>query len=65
VRFAPSYDGKYLGDVAFAANGPIYELQKIDVDTAGAFFPWSWAGVVALSGPKHILFGPDDPTIPT
>ena len=46
-----------------APRGPIYELQKIYVDTASAFFPWSWAGVVALSGPKHILFGTDDPYV--
>jgi predicted TIM-barrel fold metal-dependent hydrolase len=46
-----------------APQGPIYELQKIYVDTASAFFPWSWAGVVALSGPKHILFGTDDPYV--
>jgi 6-methylsalicylate decarboxylase len=46
-----------------APKGPIYELKKIYVDTASAFFPWSWAGVVALSGPKHILFGTDDPYV--
>ncbi len=44
-------------------KGPIYELQKIYVDTASAFFPWSWAGVNALSGPDHILFGTDDPYV--
>ncbi|HEX4192933.1 MAG TPA: amidohydrolase family protein, partial [Stellaceae bacterium] len=48
---------------ARAPQGPIYELQKVYVDTASAFFPWSWAGVAALSGPKHILFGTDDPYV--
>ena len=46
-----------------APKGPIYELQKIYVDTASVYFPWSWAGVWALSGPRHILFGTDDPYV--
>jgi 6-methylsalicylate decarboxylase len=48
---------------ARAPKGPIYELQKVYVDTASVYFPWSWAGVYALSGPKHILFGTDDPYV--
>ena len=48
---------------ARAPKGPIYELKKIYVDTASAFFPWAWAGVAELSGPKHILFGTDDPYV--
>jgi len=44
-------------------KGPIYELQRLYVDTASAFFPSSWAGVMALSGPRHILFGTDDPYV--
>ena len=35
---------------ARAPKGPIYELQKVYVDTASAFFPWSWAGVAACRG---------------
>ncbi|HEY3916290.1 MAG TPA: amidohydrolase family protein [Stellaceae bacterium] len=46
-----------------APKGPIYELKKVYVDTASVYFPWSWAGVNALSGPHHILFGTDDPYI--
>lgn len=48
---------------ARAPKGPIYELKKVYVDTASVYFPWSWAGVNALSGPHHILFGTDDPYI--
>ena len=44
-------------------NGPIAELRKIYVDTASAYFPYSWAGMMQLSGPRHILFGTDDPYI--
>ena len=46
-----------------APKGPIYELQKVYVDTASVYFPWSWAGVWALSGPNHVLFGTDDPYV--
>lgn len=48
---------------ARAPKGPIYELKKVYVDTASVYFPWSWAGVNALSGPHHILFGTDDPYV--
>lgn len=44
-------------------DGPMAELKKLYVDTASAFFPSSWAGMMALSGPRKILFGTDDPYI--
>jgi 6-methylsalicylate decarboxylase len=44
-------------------NGAIYELKKLYVDTASAFFPYSWAGIMQMPGPGHILFGTDDPYV--
>ena len=44
-------------------NGVIYELKKLYVDTASAFFPYSWAGITQLPGPERILFGTDDPYV--
>lgn len=44
-------------------KGPMYELQKLYVDTASAFFPSSFAGMMKLSGSRRILFGTDDPYI--
>jgi predicted TIM-barrel fold metal-dependent hydrolase len=44
-------------------NGVIYELKKLYVDTASAFFPYSWAGIMQVPGPEHILFGTDDPYV--
>ena len=55
---------KFKPDVAARLpHGPIYELQKLYVDTASAYFPYSWAGMMALNGPHKILFGTDDPYI--
>lgn len=44
-------------------NGPMAELKKLYVDTASAYFPSSWAGMMQLSGARKILFGTDDPYI--
>jgi predicted TIM-barrel fold metal-dependent hydrolase len=55
---------KFKPDVAAKLpHGPIYELQRLYVDTASAYFPYAWAGMMALNGPHRILFGTDDPYI--
>ena len=47
--------------VGRAPRGPLHELKKIYVDIAGAFYTSAAAGVLALSGPSHVLFGTDVP----
>jgi 6-methylsalicylate decarboxylase len=44
-------------------HGVMYEFKKLYVDTASSYFPTSWPGMMAVSGPDHILFGTDDPYI--
>ncbi len=44
-------------------KGAMYEFKKLYVDTASSYFPTSMAGMMALSGGSHILFGTDDPYI--
>ena len=66
----PMLAGRISGTASFnpkvaanMPNGPIYELKRLYVDTASAYFPYSWAGMMQLFGPRKILFGTDDPYI--